>query len=146
MENRKYYCNQCAVSNRIISPFNAKSSNLTGTAYQCGKFMKHTAPKGTFQGKNSIFLCPTYEKYKEYIITGSISGMVEVDEFGRKSIIWYAGRETGVLYIDGDYVAPENGVRIVLPEDSKKIHAYPFSGLLNKKHICSICGNDLPYL
>lgn len=144
MTTKEYYCHECAISTGVIDTIEAEKLNLTGTSYQCGKFMKHTAPTGTFLEKNSIFVDPTYKNYRDNVITGSISGMVEIDERGRKNIIWHAGKVTGVMLVNGVYVAPEDGVKIVLSENEEKIHAYPISGIVGLVRKCQRCGTKLP--
>lgn len=136
----QYFCYSCAVSG-LITP--AVPASLTGTAYQLGRFVKHTMPTGTYS-VNSIFDDPTYDKYKSYIVTGSVSGFLEIDHLRRKNLIWYAGEQTGAEYRNGIYVAPTNGVKIVLPEDTSRLHAFPIQeqpGLIN---YCQICGATLP--
>ena len=118
-------------------------TSLTGTSYQLEKFIKHTAPTGTYP-INSIFNDPTYDTYSSYIVTGTISGLLEIDNQGRKNFIWYAGKYTGMEYQSGIYVAPTNGVKIVLPEDATKLHAFPIQAQPGSINYCQKCGAPLP--
>lgn len=118
-------------------------TSLTGTPYQLGRFIKHTAPTGTYP-INSIFDDPTYDTYCSYIVTGTISGLLEIDDGGRKNFIWYAGKYTGAEYRNGIYVAPTSGVKIVLPEDSTRLHAFPLLAQPRSINHCLNCGSPLP--
>jgi hypothetical protein len=139
----QHYCHQCSVSIGLKLPSEPDTLNLTGTAYQLEKYIKHTSPTGTYQ-VNSIFDEPNFDSYRNYIITGTISGMLEIDDRGRKNLIWYAGEQTGVEYRNGAFIAPANGIKIVLPEDSQCIHAFPIQGCSGTVYNCLICGSPLP--
>jgi len=144
MERRKmpqYFCHQCAISNKLVIP--VEPFTFTGTSYQLDKFIKHTAPTGIYQ-INSVFDDPTYTTYHDYIVTGTISGMLEIDDRGRKNLIWYAGRETGAEYQNDVFIAPASGVKIVWPEDDQKLHAYPITYSPGAINYCQICGTPMP--
>ncbi len=129
------------MSQGLVKPANPIS--LTGTSYQLGKFIKHTVPTGTYP-LNSIFNDPTYNTYSGYIVTGTMSGLLEIDDYGRKNFIWYAGENTGAEYRNGIYVAPTSGVKIVLPETSTRLHAFPIAAQPNLINYCRNCGAPLP--
>jgi len=76
----QFFCHSCSVSG-LVTP--AMPTSLTGTSYQLEKFIKHTAPTVTYP-INSIFDDPTYDTYSGYIVTGTISGLLEIDNYGRK--------------------------------------------------------------
>ena len=134
-----YYCHACAVKKGLVTP--TITANLTGTNYQLDKFIKHTAPTGNY-AMNSVFNDPKYPTYRDYTISGALSGCVEVDNKGRSNIIWYAGKETGLTY-SGNFNLPVSGIKIVLHQDNAKIHAYPFQ-VPETKH-CQDCGVLIPY-
>lgn len=136
----KFFCHLCSVSG-LITP--ELPTSLTGTFYQLEKYIKHTAPTGTYP-LNSIFIDPTYNTYSGYIVTGTMSGLLEIDERGRKNYIWYAGETTGAEYRNGIYVAPTNGIKIVLPEDSTRLHAFPILAQANVINYCLNCGAPIP--
>jgi hypothetical protein len=138
----QYYCHTCAIAINIYTP--DYPGNLTGTAYQCGKFMKHTMPTGTYPGINSIFNDPTYQTYFDYVVTGSYSGMLEIDDSGHMNLIWYAGAQTGVELINGIFNAPTDGIKIVMIFDIDRIHSYPIKGQPGLIKFCANCGKPLP--
>jgi hypothetical protein len=129
------------MSRGLVIPANPVS--LTGTSYQLGKFIKHTAPTGTYP-LNSIFDDPTYSTYCDYVVTGTASGYLEMDNNNRKSFTWYAGQRTGAEYQNGVFVAPTSGVKIVLPENDSKLHAFPIAASPNSISYCAYCGKPLP--
>lgn len=137
----QYFCHECQVRLGLMSPANPIS--LTGTSYQLEKFLKHTAPTVTYL-LNSIFDDPTYTTYSNYIVTGSISGYLEIDHYGRKNLMWFAGERTGAEYRNGIFHAPTNGVKIVLPEDDAKLHAFPIVASPNSVDYCKSCGKPHP--
>lgn len=138
-----YYCYECSISNGLIFPIDPDPLNLTGTSYQLEKYMKHTTPP-TQRGLITILDNPDYENYRGYIVTGTISGMLEIDDRNRKNFIWYGGYQTGFKYIDSDYIAPVSGIKIVHPEDEQRIHAFPVKGISGLIYNCTICGKPLP--
>jgi hypothetical protein len=136
----QFFCHLCSVAH-LVTP--ELPVSLTGTPYQLGKYIKHTAPTGTYP-LNSIFDDPTYTAYSKYIVTGTMSGFLEVDGYGRKNFIWYAGENTGAEYQNGIYVAPTSGVKIVLPENSARLHAFPLLAQPSLINYCQNCGVPLP--
>jgi hypothetical protein len=137
----QYFCRECQMLLGLVSPANPIS--LTGTNYQLGRFIKHTAPTGTYS-LNSVFDDPTYTAYSNYIVSGSVSGYLEIDDYGRKNIIWFAGEHTGAEFRNEVFIAPTNGVKIVLPEDDTKIHAFPLKASPGSINYCDSCGKPLP--
>ncbi len=136
----QYFCHSCSVLG-LVTP--AIPASLTGTSYQLEKYIKHTAPTGTYP-INSIFDDPTYDAYSGYIVTGTISGLMEIDDYGRKNFIWYAGEKTGAEYQNGVFIAPTSGIKIVLLEDDTKLHAFPITAQSGSVNYCANCGAALP--
>jgi hypothetical protein len=134
-----YYCHSCAVKLGLITP--TITANLTGSNYQLEKFIKHTAPTGRYS-INSVFDDPNSSKYRDYTISGSLSGCLEIDGGGRKNLLWYAGEHVGLTY-SGAFTVPASGVKLVFHEDDTKIHSYPFNPP-EVKH-CKECGALIPY-
>jgi len=137
----QYFCHECQMLLGLVSPANPIS--LTGTNYQLERFIKHTAPTGTYT-INSVFADPTYTTYANYIVSGSVSGFLEIDDYGRKNIIWFAGEHTGAEFRNGVFIAPTNGIKIVLPENAAWIHAFPLTGNPDAINYCDSCGKPLP--
>ncbi len=135
----EYYCHSCAVKLGLITP--TITTNLTGCDYQLEKFIKHTAPTGCYS-INSVFDDPSYSNYRNYTISGSLSGCLEIDGGGRKNLLWYAGEQVGLTY-SGAFVIPASGVKIVFHDDDTKIHPFPFNPPQVK--VCKSCGTLIPY-
>jgi len=53
------------------------------------------------------------------------SGAVELDDRGRRNIIWLAGEPTGFRYEAGIPVGPTDAVKVVLSSEARKVHAFP---------------------
>ena len=101
-------------------------SSLTDTAYKLDKFIKHTAPSASaVYPINSVFDDATYHAIEGHIVNTIASGFLEIDDRGRHSHIWYAGSRIGAEYHNGVFVAPTDGVKVVLFEDDTKVHAFP---------------------
>lgn len=139
----QYYCTECYNLLGLVSPPNPVTLNLTGTPYQLEKFLKHTISTGT-HGNSFLFSDPSYLKYRDYFVTGTLAGYLEIDDKSRKNLIWYAGKETGLKYEDGKFVAPTTGVKIVLLQNTKYIHAFPIQGYSGTVVSCQNCGRDIP--
>lgn len=138
-----YYCHRCAVSNGIVSP--EIPDDLSGTTYKLEKYLKHTDPvqSGNYP-INSLFNDPSYDSYKNYIVNTMSSGAVMVDDRGRINMFWYAGKNIGVTYHNGQFVTSGDTVKVVLHNDEYKIHAYPTKITISGTATCEICGAIIP--
>ncbi|MCI0558924.1 MAG: hypothetical protein MN733_10545 [Nitrososphaera sp.] len=135
----KYYCHEHSSS--LVTP--ASPSSLTGSQYQLDKFVKHTAPTASYH-LNSVFAGPTLQAYSTYVVNTAASGFLEVDDQGRKNLIWFAGSQNGVEYRNGAFSAPTAGVKVVWPEDDNKLHAYPIAASPLRIEVCASCGKQIP--
>jgi hypothetical protein len=136
----KIYCHQCTLDLGIVRA--ASPESLTGTQYQLGKFLKHTAPTGTYP-VNSVFDNPAYEAYQSYVVSAASSGSALVRDDGRVNLLWLAGRQIGVRLEGGQVIAPADLVVLVLVDDQYHMHAYPeiSSGL--GVYDCDNCGRNV---
>jgi hypothetical protein len=106
------------------------------STYQLGKFLKHTAAGGDA----SVFSSTSTGPYGDYIVSAAASGLVEVDDKGRRNFIFIAGQPTGFDYRNGTLIGPTEAVKVVLSSDDKRVHAFPISvGNLTTRR-CSGCG------
>jgi len=118
----EYYCHKCALELHLLSP--AVPDNLTATQYQLDKFIKHTAPTDPYD-IISIFSDPAKETYRNYIINTSGSGCLQIDDRGRRNLIWVAGKEVGATFENGIFTIPNDSIKVVLHNNEFKIHSYP---------------------
>jgi hypothetical protein len=139
-KRKTYYCHDCAFSNRLVIP--ASPANLTAGSYQLSKYLRHTAPAGS-QGIVSVFSDST--KYKEYWVNVTASGCLEIDELGRKNLVWFAGSKIGLTFRDGVYSASCEMVKVVLPESPSGVHLYPISIDEVGVRTCASCGAPVPF-
>ena len=140
----QYYCHQCAISNSLVRP--ASPSSLNDTPCKMDKFIKHTAPSASaIYPINSVFNDPTYQAYENHVVNAAASGFLEIDDLGRKNIIWFAGSQIGVEYHDGVFVAPTDGVKLVLPEDDDRLHAFSIGSSPLRSTLCASCGRPIPF-
>jgi hypothetical protein len=139
-----YYCTQCRISGSLIRP--ASPSSLIDTPYQVDKFSKHTAHSASaVYSINSVFDDPTYQTYQNYVMNAVASGFLEMDERGRKNIIRFAGSQIGKEYHNGMFTAPTEGVKLVLPEDENKLHAFSIGSSPLRTAPCASCGRSIPF-
>lgn len=139
----KSYCHSCAIASGIVKP--SIQSNLSGTSYQLDKFLKHTAPAAAYWGINSVFDDPSFESYKNYIVTTQASGTAQIDDRGRINMVWYAGSGIGAVHQGGEFKISATAVKLVLPNDDSKVHAFPIKlsrALESSK--CELCGASIP--
>ncbi len=137
----KHYCHSCALTKGLINNL-SPHLNFTGSSYQVDKYIKHTV-EPTGSGQISIFDDPGYDNYKNHIINTAASGSVEQLDNGKINYVYYAGHTTGFHYSNGNFITPIDAVKIVLPNDFTRIHAYPTGSLgLSTAH-CNECGNPV---
>ena len=133
----KMYCHNCTIRLGIVRP--ASPINLTGTQYQLGKLLKHTAPTGCYP-LNGIFDDPSYERYESYVASALSSGSALVHDDGRVSMLWAAGSQIGLRIEQGKPVVPADIVTVVLADDEYHIHAYPDASVHFGVAKCASCG------
>lgn len=139
----KHYCPECAVHLKLVNPIDATTQNLTGSIYQFEKFVKHTAPI-EYRGIISVFFGQDYPLYRDYTISGSLSGSLQIDDQNRRNLIWYAGRDIGITYENGLYKVPNDAVKVVLADNPTGIHAFPVNYELQYAEKCLECNRPLP--
>src|SRR5689334_7580821 len=99
----KYYCHECARICGYVAPGIPSSGLIPATVYQLDKYIKHTAPSGIYS-LNSVFNDPSWGIYQNYMIAGAASGCLQIDDAGRKNLLFFAGEETGLTYQSGSFV------------------------------------------
>ena len=137
-----YYCYKCVRECGLVAPVN-DSTALTASQYQLDKFIKHTAPTGVYP-TNSVFLDTSWSTYQRYIVTTASSGSLEIDDQGRKNLIYFAGRDTGLRYVNGLFTATCSGVVLVCSENTGRLHAFP-GDFQPESRKCAICGEAVPF-
>jgi hypothetical protein len=137
-----YYCHECARQHGYVSPSIPSSGLAPNAGIQLEKFIKHTAPTGVYS-INSVFNDSKWETYQNYIVAGAASGCLEIDDRGRKNLLFFAGKETGLTYQSGGFMISCSGVIVVCCEDAARIHAFPNS-MSAESHTCVICGRRVP--
>jgi hypothetical protein len=137
-----YYCHACMKAlNLCAQPPNPETVNLTGSAYQFGKFVEHTIPaSGAHKPINSIYSDPDYDTYKGYYVSGSASGSLEILPNGKKNIIWYAHQNLGPASTAGGFAFSGDAVKIVFPEDAGKLHHFHVDSSKYQTAVCKRCG------
>jgi len=124
----------------------ASPVSLISGSYQIEKFIKHTVPVSMYMHRFvSIFDNPTYDAYRGYTIDSSGSGCLEIDDGGRRSLIYVAGRRVGATYRNGLYVRPDDAIRVVWYENEWKIHTYPTYSEYVETQTCADCGRPVAY-
>jgi hypothetical protein len=137
-----YYCHSCAAISGWMSA--ASPTSLTGTTYQLEKFIKHTVPTGSYPFV-SVFDDPNYGAYRNYVVYTSGSGCLEIDDRGRRNLIWVAGMRVGATFENGVLKSPDDAVKVVLYDDEWKIHAYPTLSDHVETKRCVMCGQLVVY-
>jgi hypothetical protein len=138
-----YYCHECSIK-RWGASHSHTSTNLTGSTYTLRKFLKHTIPP-PLSGNPivSVFVDGEYPTYSGYTVNALASGSTEVDYQGRRNVIWYAGKDVGVLYSGSNFTASTDTIKVVLAHDSTKVHAFSVqSGPLSTEN-CADCGRQI---
>lgn len=103
------------------------------------KYLKHTLPPTRLEGVHSVFNVLSESRYLQFVINTSASGCLEIDEYGRKNLIYAVGETIGFTFVNGAGYRPDNAVRLVLPLDENKRHAFSTSGFVISR-LCPRCG------
>ena len=119
-----------------------QSQTPLASTYQLDKWIKHTKPTKVYD-VNSIFASPSTGMYKGWFVSSSVSGSMEEDDLGRTNFIWFAGQQTGATYDKGVFSFPTDAVKLVLPHDADKIHAFPVSSTGYAADTCASCGRHI---
>jgi hypothetical protein len=136
----KYYCHACANKYGLIP--DPPAGKVVRTLYQYRKHQKHTSPDPTYPIQ-SVFSDSSTSVYAGYIVNALHNGAVEVDDDGRRDIIWCAGRYTGFRYELGILVQPNDAVKIVLSSDTGLVHAFPENSTNFNTRFCEYCGKTV---
>jgi len=131
------YCFNCAPA--INGRQSVASSSLTASQYQLAKYAKHVTPSHA-AAINSVFADRDHASYASWIVASAASGHLEIDALGRHNYVYYAGRTTGVTYLNGTPTATCDGVKVVWPYSAVSIHAFPVSIGTLSGATCSRCG------
>ena len=124
-----------------VQPLDQEQLNLTGSAYQFGKFVEHTIPaSGAHKAINSIYSDPSYDAYKNYYVSGAASGSLEIQPDGKKNVIWYAHQNLGPAFRTGGFAFSGDAIKIVYPEDTGKMHHFHIDSSKYQTAVCVRCG------
>ena len=144
----KYYCHECARNLGLIVPVDSSTleANPGGKYpydYQWEKYVKHTVPTEIYS-INSVFLNSTWNSYQHHMVSAMASGCLEIDDWGRKNLILFAGSTTGMQYNNGMFASTCSGVMAVLTENSTMVHAFPCN-FHPESRSCEKCGRPVPF-
>jgi hypothetical protein len=130
------YCHPCGrARQRVYQP----PTDPLATAYQLGKYLKHTVVDPTFTVQ-SIFNSTSTQAYEHYVVEATTAGAVELDARGRWNLIVAAGKEVGVRYERGRPVAAEDAIKAVLSSEDGRIHAFTIEVSPFRSIRCPDCG------
>jgi hypothetical protein len=77
------------------------------------------------------------------VVNSAASGAVQIDEAGRRNIIWYAGKVVGAAFKSGVPQVPTDTVKLVLSSETAKIHAFSMSPTEVRARTCVRCGQPI---
>ncbi len=137
---KSYYCHACAASGGRLP--GAESITVLGSTMQLDKYMKHTCPSSS-EAIQSVFNAASTSMYRDYVVSALCAGSVEIDDRGRRNIIWAAGKDVGFQYEHGILRHPQSWVKVVLSSDDTRIHAYPQSSTDFAGGTCRTCGTSI---
>ncbi|MRS03663.1 hypothetical protein EG832_10660 [bacterium] len=121
------------------------SSAALSSTYQLDKYIKHTVPS-TNHTIQSIIDNASTSLYRHYIVNAKAAGAVEIDDHGRKNIIYVASSGgIGCTFENGNFVRANNMIKVVIPSDPNKIHAFTDSSTNYSTAICLNCGKQVVY-
>ena len=112
---------------------------MVASEYQLEKYIKHTIPDSRFPVQ-SVFETPSTQVYRTYALETLAAGAVEIDDAGRKNVVWVAGRQTGFRFEYGQLVQPTDAVKVLLSSNSTLLHAHPDNSTSFGAAVCARCG------
>jgi hypothetical protein len=134
----EYYCSSCAKDFPYVKQQRETlSTDLFATPYQQKKFNKHTEPSTAYTIAG-VFNNRSTSEYDNYHLDAQNFGTYAIDNYGRESLTYYAGREIGVTCFDGIPTLPTDSVKVV--GTSGKTHLYPISSTEYSTGLCESCG------
>ncbi len=137
---KKCYCSNCSKDFPYFKQFrNNFIIDPLGSTYQQDKFHKHTVGSTQYPVV-SIFNDPSTKQYEDYLINASHWGVYIMDDKGRESIVLFAGKPTGITYINGQPELQTDSIIIVQSSESSKLHLYPISSTNFSTGNCEDCG------
>jgi len=137
----KYYlCSSCKKSTGEINT--GMYSDPLGSTYQQDKYKKHTVPT-TGYDKQSVFIDFTETEYTGLIQEAVLSGSLEVDEQGRKNIIYPIREKIGVLYSKGIPIREQDVLKVVCSTDGERVHGFTISSTTLSTGVCKDCNNPI---
>lgn len=137
-----YYCRVCAFELGFFPEYNPVPDDLLSREIPFKKYLKHTLPPIRLAGVHSVFNDTSESRYLQFVINTSASGCLEIDEYGRKSQIYAVGERIGCTFVNGELYRPDDAVRLVLPWDADRMHAFSTSGSVIPR-LCLRCGNPI---
>ncbi len=136
----KYFCHRCSRQLGLIP--DPPAGKKVSSAKQYEKHHKHTVLEGRYPIQ-SVFSDPSTSAYAGHLVDAMIEGAVEVDDLGRKNIVWVAGRETGFRFEYGRLIQPSAAVTVVQSSNAGLIHAYPENSTSFSAGVCEQCGQAI---
>ena len=138
-----YYCHECARNSNMVMPITPTSGLVPASGtYALEKFIKHTAPASDYD-VNSVFTNPDWPTYQNYLVAATASGCLQIDDNGRKNLLFCANKQTGQTLQSGAAPVICSGVIVVCSEKPAKIHAFP-NALPARTEPCANCGKLVP--
>lgn len=138
----RYYCHKCSVDQGYLIKGCAEHINFTGNTYKLEKFIKHTVPKNQ-SGLLSFYSDSSYEAYKDYSINTLASGSTMFDINNKKNIIFFAGKDIGLTFLNGVLQGTANVVKVVLSNRESRIHSFPVDSSNLIIQNCERCGANV---
>lgn len=130
------YCHACGQARqRVYRP----PTDQLATAYQLGKYLKHTVVDPTF-AVQSIFATASTRAYEHYLVDAVTAGAVEQDARGRWNLIVPAGTVVGYRVEHGTVVAPQDAIKAVLSSEDGRVHAFTIESSPFRGVTCTDCG------
>jgi len=138
-----YYCHDCASSMGELRDI-CSSAPISST-YQLDKYIKHTVPSSSHTIQSILDNAST-TLYRDYMVNAVASGAVEIDDYGRKNIIYVASTcGIGATFQNGRFVRSNNMIKVVLPSDPNMIHSFTDNSTNYSTEFCASCGKPIVY-
>ncbi|MGD0948978.1 MAG: hypothetical protein ABSA52_16325 [Candidatus Binatia bacterium] len=140
--NEQWICPRCRVAAGFV--LKDQGAGFLATPYQEGKFRKHTQGDPTAP-VNSRFDEIDRVGYQQAVANALDLGSIQVDQHGRRNIFHAVNRPTGSTVTAAGETTMVSGLKVALPNEPARIHAFPYGSSEIPSRKCSQCGGQIPW-
>jgi hypothetical protein len=135
------YCHPCAAACGLLQ--NIYTSDLGRSVSQQAKTKKHLEVSSRYPTL-TVFKSTGLVDYAYHIVRTQEAGIVQIDESGRRNIVWLAGLAIGDLFRKStDPIKSVDGIALVLSSIPHEAHVFPRDMVSLIRAVCRECHREV---